>query len=368
MCSYNRVNGDYACENDYLLNDVLKKSWGFKGWVMSDWGGTHSTVKAALAGLDQEMPGDTAIFGDALKKAVESGRGADGAPGRHGAPHPAHRVRVGHLRHIRRSPGGRRRSAGSRWRSAWPRQGTVLLKNDRRPAAAERRHDQVDRGDRLARRCGRALRRRLGAGGRRRRQRGSPPEPTRPAGRWAAAVVAPLRPAEGDSRARRRRRKVDYNDGTDPAAAAALAKASDVAIVFVNPADQRGPRRREPDAAGQPGRSWSAAVAAANPHTIVVLETGGPVRCRGSTRCSAVLEIWYPGIRGAEAIANILFGDVNPSGKLPMTFPKSEADLPHPVLRAPTDAAAGAAHPRARRPTRSGGRSSRRSTSTTPKG
>ena len=58
MCAYNRVNQDYSCENDWLLNDVLKKDFQFKGWVLSDWGGTHSTVKAALAGLDQEMPGD----------------------------------------------------------------------------------------------------------------------------------------------------------------------------------------------------------------------------------------------------------------------------------------------------------------------
>jgi len=72
MCSYNKVNGDYACENDYLLNQVLKKSFGFQGWVLSDWGGTHSTAKAAMNGLDQEMPG-SGFFGDALKKAVESG-------------------------------------------------------------------------------------------------------------------------------------------------------------------------------------------------------------------------------------------------------------------------------------------------------
>ena len=56
MCAYNRVNGDYSCENDYLLNQVLKKDWGFKGWVMSDWFATHSAVKAAQNGLDQEMP------------------------------------------------------------------------------------------------------------------------------------------------------------------------------------------------------------------------------------------------------------------------------------------------------------------------
>ena len=83
------------------------------------------------------------------------------------------------------------------------------------------------------------------------------------------------------------------------------------------------------------------AVAAANPHTIVVLETGGPVTMPWIGKVRAVLEAWFPGIRGSEAIANILFGDVNPSGKLPLTFPRSEADLPHPKLnRQPARAAA----------------------------
>jgi beta-glucosidase len=73
-------------------------------------------------------------------------------------------------------------------------------------------------------------------------------------------------------------------------------------------------------------------VAAANPHTIVVLETGGPVLMPWIDHVSAALEAWYPGIRGGEAIANILFGEVNPSAKLPVTFPKSEADLPHHAI------------------------------------
>jgi beta-glucosidase len=73
MCSYNKINGDFACENQYILNDVLKKDFNFKGFVLSDWGGTHSTVKAAKAGLDMEMPGHE-YFGDALKKAVEGGQ------------------------------------------------------------------------------------------------------------------------------------------------------------------------------------------------------------------------------------------------------------------------------------------------------
>lgn len=87
-----------------------------------------------------------------------------------------------------------------------------------------------------------------------------------------------------------------------------------------------------------------AAVAAANPHTIVVLETGGPAAMPWIDKVSAAIEIWYPGIRGGEALAAILFGDANPCGKLPATFPKSDADLPHPVvpgMPAPNPAAAG---------------------------
>src|SRR4029077_20787280 len=71
-------------------------------------------------------------------------------------------------------------------------------------------------------------------------------------------------------------------------------------------------------------------VAAANPHTIVVLETGGPVTMPWVNKVNAIIEAWYPGIRGSEALANILFGDVNPSGKLPLTFPRNEGDLPNP--------------------------------------
>ena len=125
--------------------------------------------------------------------------------------------------------------------------------------------------------------------------------------------------------------KVQYDAGTDPAAAAALAKASEIAIVFVNhPTSEGG------DAASltMPGHQDElvAAVAAANPRTIVVLEVGSPVTMPWVDQVNAVLNAWYPGIRGAEAIANILFGRVNPSGKLPLTFPKSEADLPHPQI------------------------------------
>src|ERR1700747_1238013 len=73
MCSYNRINGDFGCENSYTLRDVLEKQWSFRGFVVSDWGGTHSTEKASAAGLDQEQP-MADFFGPKLKEAVEAGK------------------------------------------------------------------------------------------------------------------------------------------------------------------------------------------------------------------------------------------------------------------------------------------------------
>jgi beta-glucosidase len=124
---------------------------------------------------------------------------------------------------------------------------------------------------------------------------------------------------------------VEYNDGENLAAAAALAKASEIAIVFVNEHTSEGRDLQTLTLSGQQNELVKQ-VAAVNPRTIVVLETGGPAAMPWIADVAAAIEIWYPGIRGAEALANILFGDVNPSGKLPATFPKSDADLPHPVI------------------------------------
>jgi beta-glucosidase len=124
---------------------------------------------------------------------------------------------------------------------------------------------------------------------------------------------------------------VAYDDGTDTAAAAKLAKASQVAIVFVNQFMSEG---RDAATLSLPDNQDAlvAAVAAANPHTIVVIESGGPVSMPWVENVKGVLEAWYPGIGGAQALAAILFGDVNPSAKLPVTFATSDADLPHPQV------------------------------------
>ena len=131
--------------------------------------------------------------------------------------------------------------------------------------------------------------------------------------------------------------KVQFDSGADPAAAAELAKGSDVAIIFAYQWESEG---MDLDSLSLPHHQDEliAKVAAANPHTIVVVESGGPVTMPWVDQVSAILEAWFAGSRGAEAVANLIFGDANPSAKLPITFPKSEADLPHPTVVKPPKA------------------------------
>jgi beta-glucosidase len=328
MCSYNLVNGDYACENNYLLNEVLKKDFGFQGFVISDWGATHSVAKAALAGLDMEMPGND-HFGEPLKKAVESGEV------------PASRINDMVHRILRTEfavglfddPGDRRAvdpEAGYQVAQRVAEEGIVLLKNadGQLPLEASRLKSVAVIG----------LHADVGvlsgggsaqvdpAGG----NAVPPPPGVTGMARFGFGVWHRSSPLKAIV-AKAPNARVEFNDGTDRDAAAALAKTSDVAIVFVA---QRTSEGADVPSLSLPNQQDAlvSAVAAVNPRTVVVLETGGAVTMPWIDKVSAVMEAWYPGIRGAQAIANILFGDVNPSGKLPLTFPRSEADLPHPKL------------------------------------
>jgi beta-glucosidase len=324
MCSYNKVNGDYACENDYLLNQVLKKEWGFQGWVLSDWGGTHSTTKAALNGLDQEMPGDR-YFGAPLEKAVDSREVPEArlndmvhrilrsmfACGVIDNP-PVHSVvdpfqGLDDAQHI-------------------AEESIVLLKNDggllplnARVASIALIGSHADVG---------VL---SGGGSAQVDPPGGDPITHRKGGvPWGRPGWFPSSPLKY-IRAKAPQATVDYNDGADPVAAAKVAKASQVAIVFVNQPMSEG---RDAATLGLPDNQDAlvSAVAAANPRTIVVIESGGPVSMPWAGSVKGVLEAWYPGIGGAQALAAILFGDVNPSAKLPVTFARSDADLPHPQV------------------------------------
>jgi beta-glucosidase len=329
MCSYNRVNGDFACENQYLLTDVLKKDWNFKGFVVSDWQGTHSTAKASAAGLDHEEPGEI-FYGDAMKKAVESGKVPVGELDDH-----VHRIlRSMFLSGVIDDPPQKSVvdvEGGLEVAQTIEEQSVVLLKNEHSelPLDASKRasiavigaHSDIGM---------------ISGGG---SAQVDPPggnaiaPPGKGRTKWQDHIWFPTSPLKA-IRAEAPHANVQYNPGTDSDSAAALAKTADIAIVFAYQWESEG-MDLENLSLPEHQDDLIAKVAAANPHTIVVLETGSPVTMPWADRVSAILEAWYGGSRGAEAIARLLFGEVNPSGKLPITFPKSDSDLPHPSLVKP---------------------------------
>ena len=321
MCSYNKVMGDWACENDWLLNHVLKGAWHFPGFVVSDWDGTHSTEKAAMAGLDMQMPGEE-YFGEALKQAVTAGR----VPLRR-LDDMVHRLlrsmfSAGVIDHppIPRSVIDPFRGLEDAQRIA--EESIVLLKNDGTlPLNLGAVHSiavigaHADVGV-------------LSGGGSAQVDApgGNAISPTTPT-KWGEAVYFPSPPLRY-IREHARGAVVQFNDGTNASAAAALAKTADVAIVF---ADQYMSEAGDAPSLSLPDGQDEliSSVAAANPHTLVVLITGNPVTMPWLDRVAGVMEAWYPGIAGGQAIANLIFGSVVPSGKLPITFAKSAEDLPH---------------------------------------
>jgi beta-glucosidase len=154
--------------------------------------------------------------------------------------------------------------------------------------------------------------------------------PGKGATHWQDHIWFPTSPLKA-LRAKFPNAKVEFDSGQDASATAALAKKSDVAIVFAHQWLAEGvdlPSLSLPDDQD----ALIEQVAAANPNTIVVLETGTAVTMPWIAKVRGVVEVWFAGSSGHTALANILAGDVNPSGKLAMTFPKSEADLPHPVI------------------------------------
>ena len=321
MCSYNAVNGDFACENKYLLTDVLKKDWGFKGFVLSDWGGTHSTVKASAAGLDHEEPLDD-FFGAKLKAAVEAGKVSQAELDEHVrrvlrsefasgiADFPTRKGVVdveGHLEIARKVE----------------EQSAVLLKNSagvlplNRAAMKSIAVIGPHANEGMMSGSGSA----------------QVDAPGRASAGWMAQVWFPPSPLKV-LQAKFPGAKVEFDSGSNSASAAELAKKSDVAIVFVYQWMSEGmdlPNLSLPLKQDE----LIEAVAAANPKTVVVLETGTAATMPWLDKVGAVVEAWYSGSKGADAVANILNGDVNPSAKLPMTFPKSDADVPHPQLVKP---------------------------------
>jgi beta-glucosidase len=340
MCSYNKVNGDYACENDWLLNQVLKKGWKFPGFVVSDWGGTHSTEKASAAGLDNEEPGHQ-FFGDKYKAAVDAGKISQSELDEH-----VHRIlrsmfAAGVIDYPRErfvvDP-----FAGMETARKIEEGGIVLLKNKAgalplhaatvKTIAVIGAHADVG----MISGGGSAQVDPIGGN--------AIMPPGKGQTRWMQPVWFPTSPLKA-IQARAPHAKVTYDPGADPAAAAAAAKGADVVVMFAYQWESESmdlPSLALPnyklDGKDVDQNAVVAAVAKANPHTVVVVETGSPVTMPWVDAPAAILEAWYGGSDGANAVGNVLFGTVNPSGKLPNTFPKSDEDLPHlEIVKPPVD-------------------------------
>ena len=319
MCSYNLINGRWGCENDYLLNKVLKHDWGFKGFVMSDWGAVHSTG-AAMDGLDQFTgfccATDKPWFAPpAMKAALQSGAltetrlddmvkrilwalFASGA-----VDDPVKVAPIDYAAHAAVSQKAAEESL-------------VLLKND---------------GDLLPLKGVKSIAV-IGGNADKGVMAGGGSSDVTPVG--GAIMIdnhtfLPSPPLNA-LKAELPRARIAFDAGADPTSAAALAAKSDIAVVFVTQHDSEGYDGSLELAGNQD--ALVSAVAAANPKTIVVVESGGAIYMPWAARVPAILEAFYPGIRGGPAIARILTGKVNPSGHLPISFPASNDQLTHLLI------------------------------------
>ncbi|WP_422984201.1 beta-glucosidase family protein [Undibacterium sp. Ji50W] len=329
MCSYNRLNGVYACENDYLLNQVLKTDWGYRGYVMSDWGATHSTVAAANNGLDQESGWEfdaSPYFSGALKEAVTNGAVPQARldnmlkrilrtmfdKGLFDYPVPKDNA-IDFAAHALVSQNG-------------AEEGMVLLKND---ANVLPLHKDLKKIAIIGSHADVGV---LSGGGSSQVYPigGNAVKGLEPAAWPGPVVYHPSSPLKTIQRYMPQA-QISYDAGTDIKAATALAAQSDIVLVF---ATQWIGEANDAVSLSLPSNQDAliAAIAAANKKTVVVLETGGPVTMPWINQVASVLEAWYPGTSGGEAIARVLVGEVNPSGHLPVSFAASASQLPRPVL------------------------------------
>jgi len=345
MSCYNKVNGVHCAENQYLLNDVLKKEFGFKGFVISDWGSTYSTVPTVNAGMDLEMPGgepmkawlarpqtqqsgnsDGWLTADKVLAAVKAGQISEATLEDNAGRILRVIIESGLMDHPQEQPG----EVDTPEQRAVARQGEtegiVLLKNDGGllPLDAAKVHSIAVIGPN-------AVVARTGGGGSslvRPKYAVSPFEGIQKRAGSGIQVTSALGagmegedPAHDDAGAR----------AQDIKQAAEIAAKADVAVVVVgryNKIESEGFDVKTMELpAGQD--ELIEAVEKANPHTVVVLNTGNPVTMtKWIDSTPALLDMWYGGEEGGNALAAILFGDANPSGKLPLTLPKQFEDSP----------------------------------------
>lgn len=334
MAAYNKINGEWASENAVLI-DILKGEWGFPGWLMSDWGGVHSTAKAANAGLDQEsgleldaVLNDGIYFTESLTQAARDGEVPEAR-----IDDMACRVLTGMLEcglmdnPVPTQSFAEEIEAHSVTAQRVAEAGIVLLRNEEGflPLTAG--------PSRIAVIGGHAdVGVPSGAGSSQVVSHGGVPiqesVDSVDAG-WfcqmtyhASSPLAAIRSIAPEA-------EVSFCSGDDLAEAADAAMKADVVIVFATQWRSEAIDLQTltlPDAQDD----LIAAVAEVNSNVVVVLESGGAALMPWLESVPAVLAAWYPGQRGGQATARVLFGEVNPGGRLPITFPASEEQAPRP--------------------------------------
>ena len=339
MCGYNKINGKYACENPTLLTKFLRQDWGFKGFVVSDWGAVHSTADSANAGLDLEMAvtdapvpstqlfgGGSRYFGaEPLQAAVDKGE--------------IRQSRIdGMVRNIVRpmfehglfddpvAPGAEpflKDVSTEEHKQLAQRVGaeaTVLLKNRSRllPLPTSGGHT-------------------IAVIGYAANPYGTTNSTTGGGSSRGSGLPLTVSPLEGIQKlATEHGDTVLYVEGSSTADAKLAASLADyVVVVAADGASEGGDR---PDLGLKPAvcatllctnlplnqEEMIAAATSANPNTVVVLDVGAPVRMPWLADAGAVLLPWYGGVQHGNALARVLYGDLEPSGRLPQTFPVSE--------------------------------------------
>ncbi|MDB5011778.1 MAG: glycoside hydrolase family 3, partial [Mucilaginibacter sp.] len=336
MGSYNKFRGQWATHNNYLITQILKKEWGFKGAVISDWGAVHSTVQAIWNGTDLEMGSDIGMrpkvdygkffMGDTVVTLVKSGK----------VPEYLIDEKVRRILYVmfktnmiggKRKPGEYNTKAHQQTALKIAEEGIVLLKNEHKtlPLSSDIKSIAVI---------------------------GYNAERTQALGGGSSQIKAlyEITPLEGLKNIAGKNIKITYAKGyniergavSDPGlikqAAEAAAK-SDIAIVVggwthgynynqwsdnaYDAEDTDKPDMHMPFGQDELIKE----VLKANPKTIVVLMGGGPIdMTQWIDHTPAILQAWYPGMEGGNGLAKIIFGQVNPSGKLPMSFPKKLED------------------------------------------
>jgi beta-glucosidase len=312
MCSYNRLNGQYACENEHLLNQILKHEWGFKGYVLADYGAAHpnGTVTSLNNGLDFEPWPGMAYNPNEIQLALATQQASPDLINEHIRRVLRTAFEFGFFDRpaFKDDDAQIDKAAHAKIAQEVEEQAITLLKNDGvLPLDAAKLKSIAVIGSDAAK---------FKTGG----------------GSGAVTPFSFNTPLDAITKRAGSGVKVAFNDGSDAQSAADLAKSSDIAIVFAGDYQSEGADRRClslecPQYNGdQDGLINS--VADAQPNTIVVLETGGPDLTPWRDKLQALVEAWYPGQEGGPAIARVLFGDTDPGGRLPATFPQSEDQLP----------------------------------------